>query len=195
MIWLDGIFVIAGSGLCWQMYKWIQIRDVNPVKIQHWWWFCGVLMPIVLVINPEWRYVSEWFVMLAIICALMNSVYDWKTQFIYDFLTGIMIVCASLAIVSSVPQALLPELVIALVLCGGITLIGRLTKSIASGDSFFLMGCSLIVGWQSFFEVLILASILGGLYGCYLWVNKRLTPTTTIAFTPFILVAMVWVLR
>lgn len=194
-MWLFNVIFVIGGGLCSRaLYQWTQKKSDGLKPIPNIGIFCGSLLVIVALIRPMWSQPSEIFLMLALFFAHINAIYDWQEQYVFDYLTILMMICATLALFIIEPTNLMSELFVGglIALSGG--LIAKLTCIIGLGDVFFFVGCSLLVGWQQLDNVLLLAIIMGGFIGCYLALRKQLGVTTRIAFTPLLLLALVLLL-
>ncbi|MGL4972754.1 MAG: prepilin peptidase [Culicoidibacterales bacterium] len=130
--------------------------------------------------------------MIGLWFATLNAWNDWQEQQVFDVLNFGLLVCSVFYwILTQISGVDLIVLVISQLV---IAILAWKTAVIRSGDVFFLIGCSFLVGSTKFLQLIILASLLGGLYGFYLLIMQKLTWETTVAFTPFILLATILIL-
>ncbi|MGL5383153.1 MAG: prepilin peptidase [Culicoidibacterales bacterium] len=130
--------------------------------------------------------------MIGLWFATLNAWNDWQEQQVFDVLNlGLLVSSIFYWILTQMSGGDLIVLVISQLV---MAILAWKTATIRSGDVFFLIGCSFLVGSSKFLWLIILAALLGGLYGFYLLVRRKLTWETTIAFTPFILLATILIL-
>ncbi|MGL4952409.1 MAG: hypothetical protein ACRC5Q_01230 [Culicoidibacterales bacterium] len=140
----------------------------------------------------SWQ-VGDLFLFFALFFATLNAWNDWYEQEVFDILNFALIGFASLYWL--VAQYNGPELVMLVILNTLLAVFAWKTTSIRSGDILYVIGCSLLVGSEQIIRLMVIASLLGGLYGFYLLIRKKFTWETTIAFTPFILLATIFILK
>lgn len=125
----------------------------------------------------SWDLAALWWITVTI------AVMDWRTQLVSDWFVGIWIILLVVAGNVSLLGAL-----VGIVVIGGLWA-GTRGRGMGSGDIGIAAAMGLWLGWPQVWLGLLLAFVIGAIYGLILMVLKKVRLSSRLAFGPFLILS------